>query len=112
KPIKNARQMFWSYPTASITDRDLEITVVFGNRDTNRTVLGGEAQCVIEQISHGAFKQIRVGINLSVAAAADRDVVIVRNRLIEGCDFFDRGARIELLARDRFARCVHAGDKK
>src|SRR5438093_2275244 len=104
--------MFCAYPATIIADRDLEITVVFGNGDSNCAVLGSESQCVIEQISHGAFEQIEVGINLSVAAATDRDVMIVRDRLIKGCDFFDCRSGIKPRARDRFAGCVYAGDKE
>ena len=49
---------------------------------------------------------------MSVAAAIDRDVTIVRDRLIERCNFFYCRARVESRARNRFARGVHARDKK
>src|SRR5438046_1271863 len=104
--------MFWSYSRASVTDGDLESTVVFGKRDMNRTVFGSESQRVIEQISHRAFEQVGVGINLSIAAATNCHVTILRQRLIERCDLFDRSARVELLQRDRFARGIDPRDKK
>src|SRR6266550_5931415 len=73
---------------------------------------GSESQRVIEQISQGAFEQVRVSINLSVAAAIDRNIVIVCDHLIKSRDFLDRGARIEPLSCDRFTRGIHASDKK
>src|SRR6266513_5176948 len=51
-------------------------------------------------------------MNLSVPGACDCHMMILCNRLIELCDFFDCRARVEALARDWFARCIHACDKK
>src|SRR6266576_4069407 len=73
---------------------------------------GSESERVVEQISDGAFEQVGVGTNLSVAAAADSNVMIVCDRLIKCCDFFYCRACIELLACDRFTRRIHASDKK
>src|SRR6266576_4335380 len=73
---------------------------------------GSESQRVVEQISQRALEQVWVGINLAVAAAIDRNIVIVCDRLIKSRDFLDRGARIESLPRNRFASCVHPRDKK
>src|SRR6266498_2780810 len=112
KSIKHTGQMFWSYSAAAIADCDFEISVVFGERNLNRTVLRSETQRVIEQISHGALEQVRIGVNLTFAAATDRDVTIVRDRLIKRCNFLHGCARIESLSRDRFARCVHSRNEK
>src|SRR5947199_7118780 len=73
---------------------------------------GSESQRVIEQISQGAFEQVWVGMNLSVAAAIDRNMVIVRDHLIERCDFFYCCTCVEPLSSDRFTRRIHARDKK
>ena len=75
-------------------------------------MLGSEPQRIIEQISHGAFEQVWVGTNLFIAAATNRDVTILRHRLIERCDLFDRSSRVELLPRDRFARGIDPRDKE
>src|SRR6266481_412229 len=51
-------------------------------------------------------------MNLSVAAAIDRNTVIVRDHLIERCDFFYCCTCVEPLSCDRFTRRIHARDKK
>src|SRR6266480_6077457 len=106
------RQMFGSYATAGVADCDFEVRVALAKRNLNRTVRRREAQRVVEQISHGALKQVGVGINLSLTAATDRDVTILRDGLIKRCNFLQGRARIELLSRNRFTRRIHPRDEK
>ena len=51
-------------------------------------------------------------MNLSLATAANRNVMIVCDRLIKRRNFFDCRACIEPLSCDRFTRRIHARDKK
>src|SRR6266480_2005810 len=106
------RQMFGSYATAGVADCDFEVRVALAKRNLNRTVLRREAQRVVEQISHGALKQVGIGINLSFTAATDRDVTILRDGLIKRRNFLHGRTRIELLLRNRFTRCVHSRNEK
>src|SRR5882672_9357800 len=100
--------MFGSYATAGVADCDFEVTIALANDNLNRTVLRREAQRVVEEISHGALKQVGIGMNLSFTAATDRDVTILRDSLIKRRNFLHGRARIESLSRNRFARCVHS----
>src|SRR6266404_5865395 len=104
--------MFRSYSAAGVANCDFEGRVALANDNLNRTVLRREAQRVVEEISHGALKQVGIGINLSFTAATDRDVMILRDGLIKRRNFLHGRARIESLPRDRFARCVHSRDEK
>ena len=48
--------MFRSNSGAVVVHRDFKISFVGAKRDLNLTILRSETQCVIEQISHGAFE--------------------------------------------------------
>ena len=96
--------MFSSYSAAVITHCDVEIGVLIGKCNFNETVLRRETQRVIEEVGQSSFKQVRVGMDLSVAAAGDCYMMIVCDRLIKRRDFFDCCTRIESLPCDRFTR--------
>ena len=86
----------------------LQMADAFQNRNVYCSVLRCVSERVIEQISHDPLKQIRVGVNLSLATALDRHVVIVCHHLVERGDLFDRCACIEALPRDWFTGRIHA----
>src|SRR5437667_9036648 len=104
--------MLWTYPAAIIADCDLEIGRVFGERDLNLAVFRSETQRVIDQIANRALEQGWIGINLTFAAATDRNMMILGDRLLKRRDLFHRRATIESRPLDRFARRVNARDEE
>src|SRR4029453_7673887 len=104
--------MFGSYSRTIVPDCDLEICRVLGKCDLDGTVLWSETQRVIDQVAHGALEQRGIGRNLSLSAAIDRDMTVLRDCFIKRGNFLDCSACIELLPRDRLACSISSCNEK
>src|SRR5439155_22214733 len=71
-----------------------------------------ETQRVSDRIANRTLEQDWVRINLTFAAATDRNMMILGDRLIKRRDLFHRRATMESRPLDRFARRVSARDEE